>query len=145
MSKEIRFYSPKDPYFQFSNFYYAPITIEGKKYPTTEHYFQACKFLDPAQHEKVRLAPTPREAKFLGRKFPLRSDWEEIKEDVMRRALEEKFTQHRDLRDLLLGTGKAVLIEWSPTDKYWGAHENGGSNRLGFLLMGLRDFLRARH
>lgn len=143
MSAEIRFYSRRTPYFQFSNFYYAPMTIEGKNYPTTEHYFQAVKYINPIHQEKVRTAKTPGEAKILGRKFPLRPDWEEVKENVMRTALEAKFSQHEDLRDLLLGTGEAILIEWSPSDKYWGAHKNGGSNRLGVLLMELRDILRA--
>lgn len=28
-----------------SNFYIAPITVDGKEYQTTEHYFQSQKFL----------------------------------------------------------------------------------------------------
>jgi len=78
---------------------------------------------------------------------PLRSespDWEEVKEDVMRRALRAKFTQHDDLRVLLLETGEAVIVENAPGDLYWGIGRDGtGKNRLGALLMELREAANA--
>ena len=41
----IGFYGAGNKYGQFSNFYRAEITIDGKTFPTTEHYFQAVKFI----------------------------------------------------------------------------------------------------
>ncbi len=74
---------------------------------------------------------------------PLRADWESVKEDVMRRALRAKFTAHPELRDLLLGTGDADLVENAPGDYYWGVGKDGsGKNRLGALLVELRAALR---
>jgi ribA/ribD-fused uncharacterized protein len=67
------------------------------------------------------LAHTPRDAKKLGRSndYPLRADWDEAKENEMRRALHAKFSIHVDARDLLLSTGDEELIENSPEDFYW--------------------------
>lgn len=73
----------------------------------------------------------------------IRPDWEEIKLDVMRRALYAKFTQHTDLSELLVSTGSSQIMEDSPRDNYWGIGEDGtGSNWLGRLLMELRDQLK---
>src|SRR5689334_21340172 len=110
---EVRFYSQRDEYGCFSNFYKAPITIGGKRWPTSEHYFQAQKFAGSPYEEQIRRAKTAREAADLGRsrKQPLRRDWEAVKEGVMREALVAKFTQHPDLLDILLDTGDALLVE----------------------------------
>jgi ribA/ribD-fused uncharacterized protein len=78
------------------------------------------------------------------RKRPLRRDWESVKEQVMLEALRAKFTQHDDLKAILLGTGDAVLVEHTAKDSYWGDGGDGsGKNRLGQLLMRVRDELRA--
>jgi ribA/ribD-fused uncharacterized protein len=57
------------------------------------------------------------------RKRPLRKDWESVKEAVMHEAVLAKFTQHADLRDILLGTGNARIVEHTTNDGSWG---NGG-------------------
>jgi ribA/ribD-fused uncharacterized protein len=58
-------------------------------------------------------------------------------------VLQAKFTQHPNLRSILLGTGDAELIEHTKNDSYWGDGGNGtGKNRLGQLLMELREQLR---
>ena len=78
------------------------------------------------------------------RKLPLRHDWESVKEQVMMDALRAKFTQHDDLKAILLGTGDATLVEHTANDSYWGDGGDGsGKNRLGHLLMQLRAELRA--
>ena len=59
-----------------SNFYVAPVEYEGVIYPSTEHAYQAVKFLDEEAREAVRQAPTPGKAKRLGQKYTLRPDWE---------------------------------------------------------------------
>jgi ribA/ribD-fused uncharacterized protein len=78
------------------------------------------------------------------RKRPLRRDWESVKDNVMYQALVAKFTQHDDLRQILLGTGDALLVEHTENDSYWGDGGDGsGKNRLGHLLMRVRTELRA--
>lgn len=139
----INFYRERDDYGFCSNFYKAPVVIDGKSYPTTEHYFQSVKFetTDANAAEKVRLARTASEAARIGRSrsHPLRKDWEDIKDDVMRKALLAKFTQHPDLKKQLMETGNAMLVEHTKNDSYWGDGGNSkGRNMLGKLLVELR-------
>jgi ribA/ribD-fused uncharacterized protein len=142
----INFYSARDEYGCFSNFSRHPIFLDGKRWPTSEHYFQAQKFAGTGREEEIRLAKTPMEAANLGRsrRHPMRRDWEAVKEAVMYAALRAKFTQHDDLKAILLGTGDATLVEHTSNDSYWGDGGDGsGRNRLGQLLMRLREELRA--
>jgi ribA/ribD-fused uncharacterized protein len=141
----IRFYRVADDHGEFSNFSPHPIQLDGKRWPTSEHYFQAQKFQDPAAQAKVRAASSPMLAAQLGRdrKQKLRRDWESAKDDVMRRAVSAKFTQHADLRALLLATGDATLVEHTTNDSYWGDGGDGrGRNMLGRILMEVRSRLR---
>lgn len=143
--EEIYFYSTTDEYGFMSNFAQYPIVVDGKKWATTEHYFQAMKFVGTPHEGEVRAAPTAKEAANRGRdrSRPLRGDWESVKDDVMRRALRAKFEQHEDIRDRLLATGDAKLIEKTSGDYYWGCGKHGtGRNMLGVLLMELRDQLQ---
>jgi len=139
------------------------VTIDNLTYPTAEHYYQSQKFQDASYQEVIRKAETPRDAKILasqktvlgskGRWIAIdelivkhlkrgvkpRPDWNNIKENVMRRALKAKFNQSILLRVKLLNTGKSNLINLSDYDSYWGTGKDGkGKNRLGELLMELR-------
>ncbi len=144
MSETIYFYRVSDDYGEFSNFSKHGIKLGGEWWPTTEHYFQAKKFEGSAHEKAVREAKTAGIAARMGRsrKRPLRKDWESVKERVMYEALEAKFTQHEELRELLLGTEDAWLVEHTAKDRYWGDGGDGtGKNRLGHLLMRLRGEL----
>jgi ribA/ribD-fused uncharacterized protein len=67
------------------------------------------------------------------------SEWDSKKDAVMKKALVAKFSQHPKLKELLLQTENAVLIEASPRDDYWGEGKHKkGLNRLGQLLMEIR-------
>lgn len=141
----IRFYRTRESYGFCSNFSRHPIYLKKRHWPTAEHYFQAQKFADTPHEEEVRLAPTPRIAANKGRERtrPLRTDWEAVKDTVMREALRAKFTQHPDLQAQLLATGEAELVEHTSRDRYWGDGGDGSDlNRLGRLLMELREQLR---
>jgi ribA/ribD-fused uncharacterized protein len=129
-----------------SNFYPAETVFEDLTYPTSEHAYQAAKSLDPAERQKIALAATPAEAKRLGRAVsPLRSDWETAKFDVMERCLRDKFTRHADLREKLIATGNAELIEGNTwNDRVWGVYQGQGENHLGRILMKVRAELRER-
>lgn len=145
MTDPIHFYSVGDAYGELSNFAAFPITLRGVRWPTSEHFFQAMKFEDARYREKVRHANTPMIAARLGRdrKQKLRRDWESVKVSLMREALLAKFTQHAALRQLLLATADARLVERTENDAYWGDGGDGsGRNMLGLLLMELRAQLR---
>ena len=142
----IEFYREREaPYGCFSNFSKHGFTLNGQRWPTVEHYFQAQKFPGTPQEEALRLAPDPMTAKNLGngRSVPIRTDWEAVKDDVMREAVRAKFSQHPDIRAVLLGTGQEVLIEAARNDSYWGSGPDGkGKNMLGKVLMEIQEELR---
>ena len=144
----IYFYNQAGRYGEFSNFYPLPVVIDGKSWSTTEHYFQAMKFSHiPDYMEQIRLAPTPGKAKQLGstRKFPIRNDWEAIKEEVMLKALQIKFS-NENMKAILLSTGNSYLVENTTNDYYWGCGtNNGGKNRLGILLMKVREKIKIEY
>ena len=142
----INFYSTAGEYGCFSNFSRHAVFLKGKRWPTSEHYFQAQKFAGTEHEEAVRVCKKPSEAAAMGRsrKLPLRRDWESVKDQIMLEAVRAKFTQHDDLKATLLGTGDAKLVEHTANDSYWGDGGDGsGKNRLGQLLMQVREELRA--
>jgi ribA/ribD-fused uncharacterized protein len=142
----IYFYSIKEvPYGCFSNFSAHSFDLDGKTWKTSEHYFQAQKYVNTEFFDKVWAAHSPRQAADIGRNrdLPRRTDWEDFKEDVMRKALYAKFTSHSQLKDILMSTNNEELVEKTSGDYYWGCGTEGtGRNRLGVLLMELRDKLR---
>jgi ribA/ribD-fused uncharacterized protein len=146
-SSRIYFYGPEDNNGWLSTFSEHPILIDASRWPTVEHFFQAQKFDDLELRETIRLSESPAEAKRLGRFFKAerRLEWEQVKEDVMMRALRAKFEQHPVLAAKLIETNDIELLEDSPDDFYWGIGSNGrGLNRLGHLLMKVRSELQER-
>ncbi len=145
----ILFYDVYKCYGCFSNFAPFGFWLDDTYWQTSEHYFQAQKFAGTAYADQVRLAPTPKEAAKLGRRrdWPLRSDWETVKDEVMLRAVLRKFEVHPNLRRILLATGDEELIEDTrkTDDRYWGCGADGkGLNKLGKILMEVRRILRER-
>ncbi len=142
----IKFYSTSPEYAYLSNFYRVPQVLMSHgihyRYKSNEHFYQASKAIDQADHDRIASAWTPLAAKRRGRSlrtFGFRNDWTEARVDVMRRGLRAKFTQNHELKCKLLTTGTAILQEDSPTDLFWGRR---GKNMLGRLLMELREELR---
>ena len=128
-------------YFFLSNFYPCHIEYEGLKYNSVEAAFQAAKTLDiHARKQFCNLVPNI--AKKQGRKVKLRSDWEQVKKDIMFELVTKKF-QDEHLKQMLLSTGNEELIEgnyWH--DTYWGVCNGIGQNNLGKILMQVRKNLQ---
>lgn len=159
----IFFYDPRDPYGFMSNFSRHPIEIEGEIWSTSEHFFQAMKSEEPQVQGIIRRLPTPGRAKNYAHTIALRPDWEKpvgtpalgdlfrddqgivvelVKDHFMFAALTAKFTQHGDIRQELLDTGSAFLVENTIGDPYWGnGPSRNGLNKLGRMLMLLRSRL----
>lgn len=130
-----------DEYAFLSNFYSAPVLYNGLVFANNEAAFQAQKC--PYRSIEFTFIDNPGTAKRLGRKVKIREDWEEIKDRVMYEVCLCKFTQHEDLKKKLLETGSEELIEgnyWH--DCYWGVCEGQGKNKLGKILMKIREELR---
>jgi len=151
MTEQIRFYKVPDPWGLFANFSRHPIEVDGRTWPTTEHYFQAQKFVDtdPEWAEAIRNAENAGTSANMGRdrSHPLRAHWDESKYSIMLLALLAKFTQHEDCKAVLLATGDKYLIEDTgqgrDDDHIWGDGTTGtGQNLLGKALIEVRTAIR---
>lgn len=134
-------------YFFLSNFSPAMVSYAGIMFPTVEHAYQCAKTIDPEERKRYlrEITEDPAVAKRLGRRLTLRSDWDQIKDDVMLGLLRKKFSQPT-FRDALLSTGDSRLYEGNSwRDYYWGVDivTGDGLNRLGELLMQVREELNA--
>jgi N-glycosidase YbiA len=142
----IQFSSKSVEFGWLSNFSPDAFTLDGVRWPSVEHYYQAQKFAGTQVADRIRRADTPLKARKAGQDRSLvpRSDWDEVKEDVMRHALQAKFAQNRRVRDRLVATGDEVLIHESGSDLWWGQNPDGaGANRLGVIIMEIRAALRS--
>jgi len=145
----------KGPYRNLSNDSAHPIDVDGEKFPTVEHYFQAMKakeFKDDEIYNKIVKSKTPKAAKALGVKVKnfVTEVWDDKRDEIMSKAIHAKFTQHPELRKELLDTGDKVIGEANARDMYWGIGTSiesdkskfpskwRGQNRLGKMLMELR-------
>lgn len=143
--------------FFLSNFSASPIqaTIRGihGEFPTAEHLFQAYKLeysdvldtnVEQFVHKFIQ-APTPSKSKYLGRSVPLRkNEWDKVSTDFMKKTVEAKFVQNPKLLKKLLSTNNMELVEYNSWgDKIWGVDKKTGEgeNRLGLILMNLRETL----
>ena len=138
------------PYEFLSNFYPSRVYYKGVSFPSVEHAYQASKTYDEKIIKQIAsLRPDQAgKAKRIGKKCKLRSDWEDIKIEVMEKLLRQKFDQ-KTLKEKLLKTGDQIMIEgnyWH--DNFWGhcycvkcslSGGGFGKNILGQLLMRLRE------
>ena len=150
-------FSTKNQYAVFGNIALTPFRISGKQipapdgtqypeadsqiWPTVEHYYQAMKFpTEPAFQEEIRNA-TVAKVKGLGNSpgHARRGDWDAIKEKIMKAALLEKFRQNPAALSLLQDTGDRKMRNMTPGDNYWSGARHIDLNRLGVLLMEVRD------
>jgi ribA/ribD-fused uncharacterized protein len=147
---EITFYrSNEKPYGAFSNLFRRTMVFEGREYPTAEHAYQAGKARKEAVREWILSAPSPSLVAMAAHglyTWDIVPNWTEIKFDRMRSVLRSKFSQHEDLRALLVQTGDARLVEVGQTNnsvnRTWGEVNGKGLNMLGVLLMEIRTELR---
>lgn len=144
-----------------SQWWPAAFTVDGRQYPTAEHWMMAEKarlFDDPQALDAALTAPSPGAAKAAGRRVRCFTEerWRQERYDVVRRGNLAKFGQHADLCRFLLTTGNKILVEASPFDRIWGVgmaktdadlarpSRWRGLNLLGFALMDVRDCLETR-
>ena len=126
-----------------SNFYNAPIFFNGLSFQNAEAAFEAQRTDDiNARKRFCRLSGN--KAKALGRRVEERDNWNYEKEDIMRKIVHEKFKTHNELAQKLIATGDEELINVNTwRDSYWGISNGSGKNKLGRILMEIRDELTA--
>jgi len=145
-------------YRMLDNFYMHPMTVDGIQAASVEHFYQAAKAVYTDTYLAILRAPTPGDAKMLGRTCEMRPEWNVAipdhplkflyKDMVMWKYIDHKFNNLVP-GALLRSTGDAIIIEgntWG--DDYWGQIEKGGvmqgKNMLGKMLMMKRDLLVGR-
>jgi N-glycosidase YbiA len=139
-SEMIGFY--EGPYYMFSNFSSFAVNWKGKLWMTSEHAYQAAKFLDPILQEKIWNTRSAYDSKILARSFDdkKREDWQEINLEIMEEIVRAKLEQHPYIQKKLIESGSKLLVETSPNDDFWGWGPNkDGQNHLGKIWMKLRD------
>lgn len=147
---EIRFYRASEkPYGVFSNLFRRSVEFEGEVFATSEHAYQAGKARKADVRNWVLSAPSPALVAMAAHGlyyWDITPGWSRAKFDRMRGVLRAKFTQHDDLREVLLATCGARLVESATVDnevnRLWGEVNGEGRNMLGTLLMELRGELR---
>lgn len=140
-----------------NNFEPSPLKDEkGKSFMSVEHYYQAHKFDNFADGEEFKKAfediLIQEDADKCKKKMKtyingsLKDKWQiekwgkGYKDLIMKKALMFKFSQHRDMLKGLLETKGKKLIERSESDSYWGGFLPNSLNKLGEMLMKLRDY-----
>ena len=134
----------REEYEFLSNFYPTKVMFDEMTYYNAEAAYQAQKCSRYEDRCQFALLSAD-EAKRLGQKIEIRSDWDEIKYPVMEQVVYAKFAQNPTLAQDLLDTGDKPLKEgntWG--DVYWGINlrTGEGENNLGKILMALRDYFR---
>ncbi|KAJ6495952.1 DUF1768-domain-containing protein [Mycena vulgaris] len=135
-----------DPYYGFTNSSAHPVKYNGKVYPTSEHLFQAFKYMDlrPDIAEQIRACKSlskvfKHSRAHLAHQHP---DWDRMDISKMEITLYHKFAQNEELRQQLLGTGDAELVNYTQTE-FWGVgKDQRGRNELGKVLERVRSSLR---
>jgi len=123
-----------------------PIELEGKLWPSVEHFVTAQMFADPWFQEKIRNTRASQLLRLSTRikgQFP-RADWPQMRDEVMYRANAAKFAQHPTLRARLMATEDEELVLKTIYHKHFGDGGDGsGQNMLGKILMRIRRELRS--
>ncbi len=139
MQKEIKGFF--NEYRWLSNFWPAPLKINGITYKNSEAAYQSFKF--PADQRAQFSNLNPDEAKKLGKNAKIdQKEWNRTKMFIMILVVSSKFSQNPDLKQKLKETGDAYLEETNDwNDTCWGVCNGVGSNNLGKILMAYRQYL----
>jgi len=161
MVDAVFFHKPEEPNGYLSNWYMSDFDLDGIHFTSTEQYimYQKCKlFGDEASAETVLATNDPHEQQQIGRNARpyIGNVWSGVRQVAALHGLEAKFAQNEDLKEKLLSTGDAILVECSESDIIWACgislydknrfdvEQWVGQNILGFALMEVRRRIRER-
>ena len=137
-------------FYVFDNFSSFAVDYCGRRWPTSEHAYQASHFFEtaPKLAEAILEARSAHDAYKIAKanadKAP--ENWDEMKIDIMTEIVRAKCEQNSYVKEKLLDSGDLDIIEDSPKDNFWGWGKNhDGRNELGQIWMRLRDELRGRN
>lgn len=143
----------------FSNWWEQNFTVDDNVFNCSEQFFmykKAIYFCDYKTANDILKANKPKDQKDLGRlvKNYNEDEWNEVRYEIMKEVVYQKFKRNSNLRRKLLDTGDRIIVEASPKDIIWGIgwYEDDpealdeskwrGQNLLGKALMEVREMLR---
>ena len=132
-------FSKKTGYEFLSNFYGSTVAYEGLLYPSVEHAYQAAKSLDVSTRKVFCRVKDPNVAKRMGQSIIVRHDWDDVKIDIMRSLIREKFENPFIRWRLIETNGRRLINENKWNDKFWGVVNGEGMNWLGTILEEVRN------
>ncbi len=156
----VYFHKPQEPDGYLSNWYLSPFDLDGKHFTSCEQYIMYRKcllFRDMVSAEQVLSADDISLQQMIGRnaKGYNQTVWEGARQAIALRGLIGKFQQNEVLKEKLLLTGNAYLVECAKSDCIWACgrslHDErrlsadtwNGTNLLGFALMEVRELLHS--
>jgi ribA/ribD-fused uncharacterized protein len=105
---------------ELDNFHMCQFEVDGVLWSSSEQYYQACKFPDnEEQREKIRGGDAGMGSWKTGQEVPARTDWEEVKVDMMYEANLAKFSQNPYLRDVLVSSQGPIHAQGGLFWKTW--------------------------
>ena len=145
MDEVIGFY-PRE-FYPLDNFSSFKVEWNGYLYASLEEAYQAASFMgsDEELVEKVKKSHSADEAQRIAyaNRDKQRTDWNEVKLEIMEELLRLKVEQNPYVKKKLLQTENYLIVEDSPKDSYWGwGEDRQGENHLGKLWMKLRNEIR---
>lgn len=135
-------------FYVFSNFSSFQVEWRGRLWPTSEHAYQAARYMGMAEDlvEQIANARSAHEAWSLGtheNKARQIKNWPEVKVAIMYDICKHKLLQNPYVEKKLRLTNDEYLVEDSPVDSFWGwGADRQGHNELGIVWMKLREELR---
>ena len=155
------FHLPEEPNGYLSNWYPAEFTIDGVTFSSTEQYimYRKCKIFGDEEAASAILEtndPAKQQAIGQGANGFDSTIWNGMKQVVAYRGLLAKFSQNENLKQQLLDTGNAYLVECAHKDIIWACgirlteeerfdiSKWRGQNILGFALMEVRNTIRPK-
>ena len=126
----------------FSNFTIYPIKTDIGNFQTAEAAFQAYKDVDNKEYiETLENTESPFIVKELGQKCNLPDNWYLKKYDLMKKVITYKIEQYDDFKEALINSNLRCIYHQNIKDNYWGKGDGTGFNKLGIILMEIREQL----
>lgn len=134
-------------FYVFSNFSSFQVEWRGRHWPTSEHAYQAARFMGVREDlvERIFEANSAHEAwEIMGQNKHVQiKNWDEIKAETMLDICRHKLEQNPYVQKKLKLTNDEYLVEDSPVDGFWGwGPDKMGRNELGKVWMKLREDMK---